>query len=1376
MENKKVQVEIALKDNLSKQLDSLSSKVKKVAKDMQNSVRSMQNSFNNIKINNSGMDSSISDIKKKLKSLGNESVEIDANVNVDTSAVDGLSSGAGIDVGAIGMMGGVSSSMKGITSSVQQMGSSLQQAFSAGIQDTESYQNKIRQVTNAFKELQNLNKTNSPILEQGFDRKKLESLRSEVVGLIAYFEQFEGEVVSATDALNALNSMQDSVYGQKGNLNKSSKNQISKDISEMTKNAVPKQGIEIPISIKNIAEAKAKVAELEGNLKRDKIQLNVDDGRLNKALLNYKNRILELKGKLAGATAIGDTKGMEIYQHQIANTIKQITDLNNKVKEHKKIQSDLVNQIKNLKNGSLKSSIAEALGGGESTQKSGNMISNVIDKIKNKFKELTKATNETKKSTEGVKKSLSGFKSILASMGLAFGINQLINFSKSCVDIASSIAEVQNVLDTVFRVKIDGILHDSAETVNKWAEECSSAFGMTTLQAKKFASNFGAMLTASDVNFDYIDEMSIKLTQLAGDLGSFYNISTESAFEKLQSGLAGMVMPLRELGISMTVANLEAFALSRGITTAYNEMSQADQQILRYNYLMQQTQMVMGDFSRTQYSYANSVRTLKNSFGSLKAEIGQSMIACLAPVIKVISTIIAYLTALARAFNNFLRSIGLLKGAVGGVGDTIREIATGGAGIGDVGDAIGGVGDSAGGSAEKVADLAKEIKGLMGIDQLNKLPEISDSASGGSGAGGSGGGAGGAGGGADIGDLGLTPDDLSDYNGKLESELDRISKMVQAWLNTFNFNPLIESFKRFGSAISTALQPVGKLIGWFLKDVLDPLAHFTIESILPNFFDTLSGILEILSPILKNAVDAFIIFNEIVLIPIAKFTGGVFVKVWEAINTVLEKIGNFFNSNPIGQKIAEVMGTIVGVLAGIGETILIVVGVIKTVTTVASGISKAVSLVTSAFSLLTSPVGLVIAGIVALIAIIVLCVKHWDKIKEVASNVWEAIKNAWGTAWSWFKSTVVDPIVEVFSTCWDTVSNVVTVAVMLIQSIWNGIVDFFSGLWDNVVTVFTSYVDLIKQLFEAWIIALKTVWTPIIKFFKDVWDSIVNALSPVIDSVVDFFKKAWESIKNVWKVVCSWFKTTVLTPVQNAFNTVWDAIKNIVSKAWEGIKTLWKVAKDWFNNTVINPIKNVFSTGWDAIKNFASSAWSGVQNIWNRAKDWFSNIFEDVKSVIKSKFDGIITPITNTFNTVKSTVSGAIDKIKSYFNFSWSLPKLKLPHFSIKGSFSLNPPSVPSFGIEWYKHGGIMTDPTLFGINGAKAMVGGEAGAEGIIPLSTLWKQLDNFADKIVSGIMSNNNGQDLTVNLLLDGKIVTATVVKNINNQTRLTGVSPLK
>ena len=195
----------------------------------------------------------------------------------------------------------------------------------------------------------------------------------------------------------------------------------------------------------------------------------------------------------------------------------------------------------------------------------------------------------------------------------------------------------------------------------------------------------------------------------------------------------GEVEPLRQLGINMSVATMESYALSKGITTAYSEMSQADQVMLRYNYLMEMTRKVQGDFANTQYSYANSVRTLQNSFSALKSELGQSLIACLTPVIKVISTIISYLTALAKAFNNFLRSIGILKGVAGAVGSAIDKI-TGNdtiGGLGDVGSAIGGVGDSASGASGAVKDLKKELKGLMGIDALNKLPELnSDSGSG----------------------------------------------------------------------------------------------------------------------------------------------------------------------------------------------------------------------------------------------------------------------------------------------------------------------------------------------------------------------------------------------------------------------------------------------------------------------------------------------------------------------------------------------------------------------------------------------------------------------------------------------------------------------
>ena len=1343
MENKKVQVEIALKDNLSKQLDSLSSKVKKVAQDMQNSVRSMQNSFNNIKINNSGMDSSISDIKKKLKSLGNESVEIDANVNVDTSAVDGLSSGSGIDIGAIGMMGGVSSSMKGITSNVREMGSSLQQAFSAGIQDTESYQNKIRQVTNAFKELQNLNKTNSPILEQGFDRKKLESLKSEVVGLIAYFEQFEGEVVSATDALNALNSMQDSVYGQKGKLNKSNKNQISKDISEMTKNAVPKQGIEIPISIKNIAEAKAKVAELEGNLKRDKIQLNVDDSRLNKALLNYKNNILELKGKLAGATAIGDTKGMEIYQQQIANTIKQITDLNNKVKEHKKIQSDLVNQIKNLKNGSLKSSIAEALGGGESTQKSGNMISNVIDKIKNKFKELTKATNETKKSTEGVKKSLSGFKSILASMGLAFGINQLVNFSKSCVEIASSIAEVQNVLDTVFRVKIDGILHDSAETVNKWAEECSTAFGMTTLQAKKFASNFGAMLTASDVNFDYIDEMSINLTQLAGDLGSFYNISTESAFEKLQSGLAGMVMPLRELGISMTVANLEAFALSRGITTAYNEMSQADQQILRYNYLMQQTQMVMGDFSRTQYSYANSVRTLKNNFASLKAEIGTSMIACLAPIIKVISTIIAYLTALAQAFNNFLRSIGLLKGAVGGVGEAISSI--GGSdttsGLGGVSDGLGGVADSAGGASGAVKDLKKEIKGLMGIDQLNKLPEIADSASGGSGSGGSGGsGGGGAGGAGGIGDLNLDP--IGEY--KLpEVDLSALDRAME------NIQKFIDWCKEHMGAILAVIAGLASGIATYFMIVKWDVIKASIMGVMDSIVGACTGIIGAISaPALAIAVvvGALVAGFTYLYVTCEEFR--------DRVNKVFTEVGQYIKKvydaviKPIGNGIKTLWNDILlPVLMAIWQVVLDVVEAIW------SGIESVWERTKPALDYMCEAFG-----------------RLWSAISEFYQTC-KPVFDLIGSALKVVYDAIIKPVLQ-----WviETLINLGGTVIPVIVGAFGLFADILGVVFEVASTVIGGIIDFISEFAEACSRNFESVGNWFKGVFSDMKTNFEDKINNFKQGVSDFGKKckdAWTGIKD--KFTTAW--DNMKKKNETTTNLCMVGINNFATKT----KEHWSSISSWFSDK-FNAIKNTCSNVCDGIKNFFSNTHTSITNTFNSIGTWFSNKFTEAKNGISNAFSNVKNVLVSPIENAKNTIKGIVDKICGFFSGARiRFPNIPLPHFSITPSGwsigDLLKGSIPKLGISWYSQGGIFPSRTLLGVGDANNGRGNNP--EAVLPLNVLWEQIDKFADKIVSGVMSNNNNnQDLTVNLLLDGKIVTATVVKNINNQTRLTGVSPLK
>ena len=214
-------------------------------------------------------------------------------------------------------------------------------------------------------------------------------------------------------------------------------------------------------------------------------------------------------------------------------------------------------------------------------------------------------------------KSFLNWKTVAASAVTAIGA-AMLKLGKEAIDAASDLQEVQNVVDTVFG--------KGAGQIDAWAKKAGEKFGLTETKAKQFTSTLGAMMKSSGLAGDEIIGMSTDLAGLAADMASFYNLDFDTAFEKIRSGISGQSMPLKQLGIDMSVANLNAFALAKGLEKTFSEMDQGEQTMLRYQYLMQATADAQGDFEKTSDGFANAQRRIQSSLESIKTSVGKLLI------------------------------------------------------------------------------------------------------------------------------------------------------------------------------------------------------------------------------------------------------------------------------------------------------------------------------------------------------------------------------------------------------------------------------------------------------------------------------------------------------------------------------------------------------------------------------------------------------------------------------------------------------------------------------------------------------------------------------------------------------------------------------
>lgn len=364
----------------------------------------------------------------------------------------------------------------------------------------------------------------------------------------------------------------------------------------------------------------------------------------------------------------------------------------------------------------------------------------------------------------GIDRTALSFGNLLRAILPFYGIRGIFDWGKDAVTVGSSLVEIENVIDTAFGSLKKGY-QDISGYVYDWAQGTIDSFGVSELAAKQYAGRLMSMFNSSGFDLtegmrDSAAKMSTDLIERAGDIASFYDMSVDEAMTKVQAGLAGMNRPLRSIGINMSVANLQAFALSKGINTSWKEMDQATQMALRYEYILNASQYAMGDFARTSGTYANQVRLLQLNFQSLSATIGQGLISAIAPAISWLNALIRRLIQAANVFRAFMftlfgKAVGAAKGVANDMAGYLDDSADA---MGDLGSGAGGASDGLGSAGKAAKELKKQLS-VLPFDELNQLAKDTDSAGSGGSGGGGGGGAGGIGG---LSDLGL--EDLSAFD------------------------------------------------------------------------------------------------------------------------------------------------------------------------------------------------------------------------------------------------------------------------------------------------------------------------------------------------------------------------------------------------------------------------------------------------------------------------------------------------------------------------------------------------------------------------------------------------------------------------------------
>ena len=425
----------------------------------------------------------------------------------------------------------------------------------------------------------------------------------------------------------------------------------------------------------------------------------------------------------------------------------------------------------------------------------------------------------------------------------------------------------------------------------------------------------------------------------------------------------------------------------------------------------------------------------------------------------------------------------------------------------------------------------------------------------------------------------------------------------------------------------------------------------------------------------------------------------------------------------------------------------------------------------------------------------------WTNVKTFFSDTWNAISSFFSGILTGIKTFFTDTwnaIVSFFSGILSGIYSSVTGTMTEIHdtftNIWDSITGFLSEAWETIKNIVTVGIMAVKEIisaaFQIITLPFRFIWENCKDTVLSIWETIKSVIGEKIDAVKEKITTVTTAISNVasaaWNAISTtasslWegIKGTIGSKIDAAkekVSTATSAITSVASSAWSSVSStassLWNTISSTVSSKIsaassavssaTSTITSVASSAWSSVSSTASSQWESIRSTitskLSSAKSTVSSLMSGITSTMSSGLSSALSTVSGKFSSIYSTISSkmsaardavgnAISALKSKFNFSWSLPHLKLPHVSISGSFSINPPSVPHFGISWYKDGGILTRPTIFGAAGNNLLAGGEAGAEAVVPLATLWDKLETMITSVfnTASTTGGSSGEGLT-------------------------------